>query len=110
MTILVTYNRQAAVEFNHILSRLPGSEEDRDRLLVEYLAELAARIREFKGFPPDALKDESHRPPVHRIQSFDNIWVEYTVEDQRAWFWRHRRIVTITSFRMMTSAGVAPQR
>lgn len=86
MKIIVTYSARAAGELNWILSQLPGTPEDQDALLVEYLASLRARLVEHQGEIPDAIRDDSQSPPVFRIKSFGDVWVEYTVEENKGWF------------------------
>lgn len=111
MKVVITYTLAAAAELNLILDRLPGNDDDdRDLLVESYLADLTKRLRQSHGHLPDALKDEMHQPPVYRIRTFDDVWVEYTVEDVRGWFWSRRRTVTITSFREIPSEGAASRR
>ncbi len=110
MKVVVTYTAPAAGELNWILGRLPGTPEDQDVLLVEYLASLRARLVEFQGKIPDALCDDTQTPPVYRIKSFDDVWVEYTIEDEKGWFWTRTRTITVTSFRKSRSASDEPQQ
>lgn len=98
MRITVTYTEEADQEITLFLCGLPGTHEDVEAFAVVYLEQLKNDLIRTKGELPGAIRVQDSDPPRFFLPLLGGLWVEYTVQDERRWFWRATRTITILHF------------
>ena len=95
MTVTVRYLSGTEADLDAWVAALPGNEPERRALARMYLSFLRDRLIEYRGEPPEAVREPGVAPPLFWWEFYPKWWLTYTYEDEKRWFRATTRRVLI---------------